>query len=210
MPRRARLAGWFGATLSVSLLHCSATPHGASDSGIARARCTAAPGADAFDRECASCHGKRGEGLGNTPPIMGPGALAEHAPASAAGQPPRGPFRSAQDVYDYLSLRMPLPKPVAGTLSPAEYWAIVNYMLLAQGVVVPPGGVTEANAKRVSLRAGDFGSAGAAPAARSKARTASALRGADQILVQLALTRALAQGDHARVAKPRKRENLDE
>jgi mono/diheme cytochrome c family protein len=153
MPRRARqLAGWLGAALSVGLLQCGATPRGASDSSIAQARFTAAPGADAFDRECASCHGKRGEGLGNTPPIMGPGALAEHAPASASGQPPRGPFRSAQDVYDYLSLRMPLPKTVAGTLRPEEYWAIVNYMLLAQGVVVPSGGVTEANAKRVPLR----------------------------------------------------------
>jgi hypothetical protein len=46
---------------------------------------------------------------------------------------------------------MPLPKSVAGTLKPEEYWAIVNYMLVANGVAVPAGGVSEANAKSLSL-----------------------------------------------------------
>ena len=158
--------------VSFGLLACSVTPLGATDSGISRARSASPPGADAFDRECSSCHGKRGEGLTTAPAIMGSGALAEfpredtassspafatNAPTQAdsahvPGQAKRGPFRNGQDVYDYVSSRMPLPKSQAGTLKPEEYWAIVSYMLIAHGAAVPAGGVTESNAKSVLLR----------------------------------------------------------
>ena len=53
------------------------------------------------------------------------------------GQSKRGPFVTAQDVFDYVSTRMPMPKSSAGALKPEEYWAIVNFMLIAHGVVVP-------------------------------------------------------------------------
>ena len=169
---RSMIAGVACGALSLGLLNCSVTPLGATDSGIAKARSASPPGADAFDRECSSCHGKRGEGLTTAPAVMGSGALAEfpredtsssspafatNAPTQAdvahlPGQAKRGPFRTAQDVYDYVSSRMPLPKSQAGTLTPEEYWAIVNYMLLAHGVAVPAGGVTESNAKTVALR----------------------------------------------------------
>ena len=169
---RSLVAGLSCAALSVGLLHCSVTPLGATDSGIAKARTASPPGADLFEHDCASCHGKRGEGLTTAPAIMGSGALAEFprddtsssdpayatsAPvqgdsAHVPGQSKREPFRNAQDVYDYVSSRMPLPKSQAGTLKPEEYWAIVNYMLIAHGVNVPAGGVTDANAKSVALR----------------------------------------------------------
>jgi mono/diheme cytochrome c family protein len=169
---RSWIAGLVGAALSFGLLHCSVTPLGATDSGIAKARVASPPGADAFDRECASCHGKRGEGLTIAPAVMGAGSLAEYprndasssdpafatsAPvqgdsAHVPGQAKRDPFHTAQDVYDYVSSRMPLPKSAAGTLKPEEYWAIVNYLLVANGVAIPAGGVTEANAKSVALR----------------------------------------------------------
>jgi mono/diheme cytochrome c family protein len=169
---RSWLARWLAAALSVGLLQCTVTPLGATDTGIAQARVASPPGADAFDRECASCHGKRGEGLTIAPTVMGAGALAEYprndasssdpayatnAPvqgdsAHVPGQSKRDPFHTAQDVYDYVSSRMPLPKSVAGTLKPEEYWAIVNYLLVANGVAVPADGVSDANAKSVRLR----------------------------------------------------------
>jgi mono/diheme cytochrome c family protein len=169
---RSWMAGLVGAALSLALLHCSVTPLGATDGGIAKARVASPPGADAFDRECASCHGRRGEGLTIAPAVMGVGALAEYprndasssdpayatsAPiqgdsAHVPGQAKREPFHTAQDVYDYVSSRMPLPKSAAGTLKPEEYWAIVNFLLIANGVAVPAGGVSEANAKSVALR----------------------------------------------------------
>jgi len=125
-----------------------------------------------FEEHCASCHGKRGESVGRAPRLMGAGALPEYPseqnvnadPAAGdpellrlrahtrpAGAPWRDPFRSAQDLYRYVSRNMPLPADKAGSLSSEQYWAIVNFMLLAHGARVPSGGVTPANANSVKL-----------------------------------------------------------
>lgn len=161
-----------GALTSAALVSCTVTPLGATDDGIAKARAQTPPGADVYERECASCHGKHGEGLTTAPAVMGVGALSTFARDDSSsssgtfatqgqvqgdatrvpGQSRRGPFRSAADVFEYVSSRMPLPKSRAGTLKPEEYWAIVNYMLVANGTAVPADGVTEANAKSVALR----------------------------------------------------------
>jgi len=158
--------------LSVGLLDCTVTPLGATDDGIAKARAASPPGADVYERECASCHGKHGEGLTTAPAVMGAGALPtfprddsssssgtfatsgqiQGDAARVPGQSKRDPFRTAQDVFDYVSSRMPMPKARAGALKPEEYWAIVNYLLIANGVAVPAGGVSEANAKSVAIR----------------------------------------------------------
>ncbi|MES1174011.1 MAG: hypothetical protein ABUL62_06745 [Myxococcales bacterium] len=157
----------------VALLDCTVTPLGATDDGIAKARAASPPGASEFDEECASGHGTRGEGLTTAPAVMGTGALPTFPrddsqssngafatsgqmqggdAARVPGQSKRHPFRTAQDLYDYLSARMPLPKSKAGTLKPEEYRAIVNYVLVANAISVPAGGLTEANAKSVALR----------------------------------------------------------
>jgi hypothetical protein len=47
---------------------------------------------------------------------------------------------------------MPLPAAKAGSLSAEQYWAIINFMLVAHGVQVPPEGVTEKNAGTVKLQ----------------------------------------------------------
>jgi mono/diheme cytochrome c family protein len=167
------MAGFLGASGIFALAACSVTPLGATDTGIAQARAKSPPGADAFDRECASCHGRRGEGLTTAPAIMGSGALPTYPrddnsstnPAFTStngqtqqdatrvpGQAKRPPFHTAQDLYDYVSTRMPMPKSSAGTLKPDEYWAILNYMLLAHGVAIPADGVTAANAKTVNIQ----------------------------------------------------------
>jgi mono/diheme cytochrome c family protein len=169
---RSLMAGFLGTFGILALAACSVTPLGATDTGIAQARAKSPPGADAFDRNCASCHGKRGEGLTTAPAIIGSGALPKYprddtsssSPAFSTGanvqqdstrvpgQSKRGPFVTAQDVYDYVSTRMPMPKSSAGTLKPEEYWAIVNYMLIAHGVAVPTEGVTDANAKTINVQ----------------------------------------------------------
>jgi mono/diheme cytochrome c family protein len=164
-------AGFIGALASFALPACSVTPLGATDTGIAAARAKSPPGGDLFDRECAACHGRRGEGLTLAPAIMGGGALGKYPrddtsssnPAYSTnaqvlsdtsrvpGRASRGSFVTAQDLYDYVSTRMPLPKSSAGTLKPEEYWMIVNYMLIAHGSPVPPDGVNAANAKSVNI-----------------------------------------------------------
>ncbi len=172
---QARLAVLLGssvAALGIALTACSATPLGASEPNLASAQKKAGPGGELFDRECAACHGKRGEGLTNAPSVIGGGALAEYPrdkslssnPAMSnnaqqqagdttrpPGAPSRDPFRTALDVFNYVSTKMPLPKSRAGTLKPDEYWAITNYMLLAHGSTVPEGGLNAGNAASVQI-----------------------------------------------------------
>src|SRR5258708_2996458 len=85
---RSWLAGLACAPLSLGLLTCSVTPLGAPAAGIAKARVASPPGADVFERECSSCHGKRGEGLTIAPAVMGVGALAEFPRSDASSSDP--------------------------------------------------------------------------------------------------------------------------
>lgn len=173
MSRLALLVGSSLAGLALAALSaCSATPLGASDPNLASAKKGSAPGAEAYERECAACHGKRGEGLTNAPGIIGSGALPKYPsdqslstnPALSnnaqqqaqdssrpPGAPSRDPFVTAQDLYEYISTKMPLPKSRAGKLKPEEYWAITSFMLIAHGSAVPAGGVNAGNAASVQI-----------------------------------------------------------
>lgn len=88
----------------------------------------------------------------NADPAAGdPELLKLRAQTRPAGAPSRDPFRTAQDLFRYVSTSMPLPPDKAGSLQPEQYWAIIHFMLLAHGVQVPPEGVTAANASSVKL-----------------------------------------------------------
>ena len=174
MPRSrlVMLLGSSVATLGIALAACSATQLGASEPNLANAQKKAGPGNDLFEKECAACHGKRGEGLSNAPAIIGATALPEYPRDKSLstnpslsnnaaqqvsdsnrppGAPSRDPFRTAQDLYGYISTKMPLPKSRAGTLKPEEYWAITNFMLVAHGSSVPDAGITAENAGSVQI-----------------------------------------------------------
>ena len=151
---------------------CSVTPLGATEPNLATAHQKASTGAAVYRRDCASCHGERGEGLASSPAIMGSGALPlyERDPATSTNPamqdpaerlrtqnlPPgadvRGAFRTAQDLFDYVSREMPMPRSKAGTLKPEEYWAVVNYILAGHGVALPEGGVNPSNAASVAIK----------------------------------------------------------
>jgi mono/diheme cytochrome c family protein len=163
---------WTLIVITAAEAACASMPRGASDANLAKARSGAPDGASSYQHNCAGCHGERGESTGRAPRIMGEGALPElpqeynanadpaagdpellrlRAQTRPAGAPSRDPFRTADDVYRYVSKNMPLPVDKAGSLSAEEYWAIVNFMLLGHGVPVPPEGVTAANASSVKL-----------------------------------------------------------
>jgi hypothetical protein len=150
-------------------LGCAATQLGATPTELAQARGQSEPGANVFARECAKCHGERGEGIGSAPAILGPGSLPEHprdasgassaltdpqliqieAQARPAGAAWRDPFRTAQDLFDFMSTHM--PKGRAGQLEPGDQWGVVGFMLAAQGASVPAGGVGPANASKMQI-----------------------------------------------------------
>jgi mono/diheme cytochrome c family protein len=153
---------------------CAGTQRGAAPENLARAEGLAPNGSELYKLHCAGCHGQRGESVGRAPRILGPGALPElpaeqnlnadpaagdpellrlRAQSRPAGAPSRDPFRTAEDLHRFVSKNMPRPVDKAGSLRPEEYWAIVNFMLVAHGVDVPATGVTADNASSVKLRA---------------------------------------------------------
>ena len=167
-----RQSAGFVAAIALLVACGASTPRGATDANLAKARSGSPGGAALFEQHCASCHGARGESGTRAPRLMGEGALPELPPerdANAdpaagdpellrlraqtrpAGAPWRDPFRTAADLYGYVSKSMPLPAQKAGSLSPEQYWAIINFVLVAHGVRVPPEGVTAGNASSVKL-----------------------------------------------------------
>lgn len=171
MSLRSYVFGCLTMLTAAGIGACTATPLGATETGIQSARQKTPEGGAVFERECAGCHGERGEGLSAAPSIMGAGALPTYArdPSTTGnvatqaenqqqdsmrppGQQTRQAFHTAQDLFDFVSDWMPKPQARIGSLKPEEYWAVVNFILISHGVSVPPEGVTAANAKSVALR----------------------------------------------------------
>jgi len=150
---------------------CAAAQFGATDVNLARARAQTARGAGLFATECDECHGQRGEGLAQAPAILGPGALPvyprDHATSGSlaindpeqirirqqtrpAGAPWRDPFRTAQDLFNFLKTHP--AKKRAEWVSPDDYWAVVTFMSAAHGADVPSGGINADNASSVTIQ----------------------------------------------------------
>jgi mono/diheme cytochrome c family protein len=159
------------AALAAGLLGCSASPLGATDANLAKAKSQASQGANVFDRSCSSCHGPRGEGLAGAPMVIGAGALTRYPrdgqtiqvlqdPAQIQrqqqqrlpGEPSRAEFVSAKDLHDYLAKHMTDVGSTVPKLSDADYWDVVGFVLVAHGSDVPAGGVSSANAGNVLIQ----------------------------------------------------------
>jgi mono/diheme cytochrome c family protein len=93
-----------------------------------------AAGQTLYARNCASCHGDSGEG-GKAPRLVGlkEGALPLDPPADRKYR--KGQFVTVGDVATFAVANMPPKK--AGTLTSAQYWAIVAFDLHANGVDLP-------------------------------------------------------------------------
>jgi mono/diheme cytochrome c family protein len=148
---------------------CSAARLGASDATLVQARDRAQQGSSVFAARCAGCHGERGEGKAYAPPTMGPSALPiyprdnsamsptttdpQQLQLQAQTRPPgaasRKPLKTAQDLYDYLSRHT--PNDSLRSLTPADLWAVVTFMLIAHGSQVPAAGVTAENAATILI-----------------------------------------------------------
>lgn len=89
----------------------------------------AAHGSQLYSADCASCHGAHLEG------VMGPSLLRGKIPDPG----------SVKDIYAFLSQSMPLNAP--GSLSPADYAAIMAFLLKQNGHVPGTTALTPAIAK---------------------------------------------------------------
>jgi mono/diheme cytochrome c family protein len=171
--RRSNLVTAAGLLAAVGIVGaCAARQRGATPENLAMAESAVPNGLALFNRHCAACHGQRGEGPRRAPRILGPGALPKYpaeqnlnadpaagdpellrlrAQTRPAGAPSRDPFSSAEDLFRFVSKNMPRAPAEPGSLRPEEYWAIINFMLVAHGIAVPPGGVSAENASSVKF-----------------------------------------------------------
>lgn len=173
-PTRFLSLALFAASLGWPSAACSPTPAGASDANLASAKSRATQGSALFEKSCAVCHGPRGEGLAGAPLIIGANALPRYPRDQSGvqlyqdpnqvqrqnqqrvpGMASRIEFVTAQNLFDYLKLHVTQVKKPAGApeLSEPDFWAIVNFVLIAHGSEVPPGEITPDNAANVLIRA---------------------------------------------------------
>lgn len=124
-PRHLLL--WLGMLGLATLVGC-----GQQISGVQQ---QVAQGKTVYQEHCARCHGDQGEGK-RGPILIGP----RHGM--------RG-YGTAQGLYDYTSQIMPFD--AAGSLSSEEYWAVLAYLLDANGVALPQTALSAANAEQTPI-----------------------------------------------------------
>jgi hypothetical protein len=91
---------------------------------------SARQGAGVYAARCASCHGPRGEGLGDNPALVGGiGSLVGREPVLTVGS--YWPY--ATTVWDYVHRAMPYDQP--GSLPADDVYAVTAFVLFLNGIV---------------------------------------------------------------------------
>lgn len=101
-----------------------------SGAGLPPGSGTVRAGRALYETRCASCHGLRGEGQGDHPPLAGGrGSLTGDAPLPTVGA--YWPY--ATTVWDYIRRGMPYEHP--RTLSAEQTYALTAYVLFLNAIV---------------------------------------------------------------------------
>ncbi|MGE3538702.1 MAG: c-type cytochrome [Candidatus Tectimicrobiota bacterium] len=118
-----------------------ATPWGAGRPGQAQE--AASPqvetGRQVYVRECARCHGPIG-GTGQTAPALLSRDMAQRLTT----------FQTASALFTFLRFSMPQDKP--GSLSEADYWAVLAFVLTHNGLLTTPAPLGPETADGLLLR----------------------------------------------------------
>ena len=110
----------------VKAVDMSIPPDGA---GLPAGQGTAKQGAVVFMRQCAACHGEKGEGKISDRLVGGAGTLTSSQPVKTVGS--YWPW--ATTLFDYIRRAMPFPAPLS--LKDEEVYAITAYILNLNGVI---------------------------------------------------------------------------
>jgi mono/diheme cytochrome c family protein len=115
----------------IRALDIDATPEG---QGLPAGRGNAAEGAPVYAAKCASCHGARGEG-GSAERLVGrnQGDSPAFATNAQLVRTVGSYWPYATTLYDYTARAMPFQQP--GSLTPAETYGLVAYLLFLNGVI---------------------------------------------------------------------------
>jgi len=128
----SRHLGWIGLAAALAVGCGGAESGGGAQSPAgAGAPDQVAAGAKLYGEKCAECHGAHGEGQPG-PALVGKAALPLDPPAGAKFR--KVQFHTAADVFKFVKATMPPKAP--GTLSDADYGAILAFDLKANGVAV--------------------------------------------------------------------------
>ena len=123
------------------------------DSSSAFTLAQAQDGARVYARQCARCHGPKGEGKDaafnglRAPEVIGAGALPLKPRPSQ--QLRKTEFRTAKDVYEFVSATMPADQPAI--LSAEEYWGVIAFILEKNGTVSDEKPLTDASSALITL-----------------------------------------------------------
>lgn len=161
---RARRTGFAGIATIVLLLAAIAPAGAFTAEQVDRGR-------DVFRLQCARCHGPGGQGIRDiyrsmtAPPLIGAGALPlDPRPYQKMRH---FQFRTVRDVFEFASAVMPADQPAS--LSDADYWNAIAFILNANGMPVNGRLLNEDEAAQLSLaslqqRTGQAGEGNPAPA----------------------------------------------
>lgn len=110
-------------------------------------------GREVFRLQCARCHGPSGQGITNiyramtAPPLIGLGAFPlDPRPYQKMRH---FQFRTVRDIYEFASAVMPADQPAS--LSDADYWDAIAFLLNANGMPVNGRLLNEDEAAGISL-----------------------------------------------------------
>lgn len=113
-------------------------------------------GARIYKRQCARCHGANGEGKDNqfkglrAPELIGPAALpCKPRPYQKIRQ---HDFRTAADVYAFVSATMPADQPAI--LDADEYWDVIAYLLQENGKKTDEARLDKSSSSQIVLHSG--------------------------------------------------------
>lgn len=108
-----------------------ANPAGA---GLPPGRGTYEAGRELFARQCASCHGPKGEGIPPNPRLVGAEPRDFPFDRDAKLVKTIGNYWPyATTLYDYINRAMPFATP--GSLAPREVYSVVAFLLAENGII---------------------------------------------------------------------------
>lgn len=164
-----RRRGHAVATLAGLLALSAALLAGAAGVADAFTDMQARGGTTVYKHQCERCHGVNLEGKDDSfrglraPKLTGPGALP--CKPRSYQKLRQHDFKTLKDVYDFVSATMPADQPAS--LSSAEYWNVLAFVLLKNGTAPDNNRLDAGSSKHVVLHAT---CAAAAPSEPKKAQ----------------------------------------
>jgi S-disulfanyl-L-cysteine oxidoreductase SoxD len=127
----------------IARIDITVLPDGA---GLPPGRGTARQGAPIYAEKCAACHGDKGQGVGDSPALVGGiGTLAGKEPLLTVGSY----WPTATTIFDYI--RRAMPYQSAGEISDDEVYALTAWLLSANGIIQPSDSMDRDRLPRVRM-----------------------------------------------------------